>query len=384
MENGHADTAALTWIEKKLKKYDVVFFDVFDTLLKRDVAEPTQVFSLLEAQSRIPGFAESRIKAEISSRSRKTEVTLDDIYADALLKEYAWVKPLEIELELKLSRCNTPVKALYDRCVQSSKRIFIITDMYLPEPAIAAMLKKNGYGHYERLYVSGYEQASKITGDLFRKALRDNRLRAASVMHIGDNVHKDGFGAMKAGILPCLIRTGMSRLEYEKKRTYLTAFCSNRIDGLSSRGERLGFEVFGPLLTAFAQWVHRQVPEGENIFFLARDMDLVYRIYTDFYGSVSQARYLEISRAAVAKSEARFDSHWPAYAREGLPKQRLTKQGIQKELGLEPDCGGDDNRVFDLRDGGADGQLDACLRQIQRTLRQSAGTVDTLALYMVQ
>ena len=205
----YADTAALTWIEKKLKKYVVVFFDVFDTLLKRDVAEPTQVFSLLEARNRIPGFAESRIKAEISSRSRKTEVTLDDIYADALLKEYAWVKPLEIELELKLSRCNTPVKALYDRCVQSSKRIFIITDMYLPEPAIAAMLKKNGYGHYERLYVSGYEQASKITGDLFRKALRDNRLRAASVMHIGDNVHKDGFGAMKAGILPCLIRTGI-------------------------------------------------------------------------------------------------------------------------------------------------------------------------------
>lgn len=380
-----ADAVTLAWIRRKLKKYDVVFFDVFDTLLKRDVTEPTRVFSMLETQNRIPGFTESRIRAESNSRSRKPEVTLDDIYSDDLLKEFQWVKSLEIELEQKLTCCNTPIKAVYDDCVREKKRIFIITDMYLPEAVIASMLKKNGYEQYERLYVSGFEQASKITGDLFRRALQDNRLRAGSVMHIGDNVHKDGIGAIKAGIFPCLIRTKTNRLAYGKNQTDLTAFCSNRIDELPERGEKLGFEVFGPLLVAFTQWVHRQVPKGENVFFLARDMDLVYRIYTDFYGSESRARYLEVSRTSIARSEARFDSHWLAYAWEALPRQQLTKRDLQEELGLEPDTDEDEACVFDLRTEGAEGNVMDYLEQVQTVLKQSAGTGnDTLSEYLAQ
>lgn len=379
------DAVSLAWIRRKLKKYDVIFFDVFDTLLKRDVTEPKQVFFLLETQNRIPGFAESRIHAEINSRSRKSEVTLDDIYSDNLLKEYQWVKPLEIELEQKLSCCNAPIKAVYDYCVREKKRIFIITDMYLPEAVIAFMLKKNGYGQYEKLYVSGFEQASKITGDLFRRVLQDNQLRASSVMHIGDNVHKDGFGAMKAGIFPCLIRTKTNRLAYGKNQTDLTAFCSNRIDELPERGEKLGFEVFGPLLVAFTQWVHRQVPKGEDVFFLARDMDLVYRIYTDFYGSTSRARYLEVSRTSIARSEARFDSHWLAYAWEALPKQLLTKRDLREELGLETDTDEDEACVFDLRTDSAEGNVMNYLEQVQNMLKQSAGMDnDTLSEYLAQ
>ena len=35
-------------LENKLLNYDVISFDIFDTLIKRDIKEPTDVFELIE------------------------------------------------------------------------------------------------------------------------------------------------------------------------------------------------------------------------------------------------------------------------------------------------------------------------------------------------
>ena len=61
----------------KAALYPVVAFDVFDTLIKRDVARPTDLFALLGAD-----FAKARIQAEAEARAAKSgEVTLAEIYA---------------------------------------------------------------------------------------------------------------------------------------------------------------------------------------------------------------------------------------------------------------------------------------------------------------
>ena len=61
----------------KAAPYPVVAFDVFDTLIKRDVARPTDLFALLGAD-----FAKARTQAEAEARAAKSgEVTLAEIYA---------------------------------------------------------------------------------------------------------------------------------------------------------------------------------------------------------------------------------------------------------------------------------------------------------------
>ena len=61
----------------KAAPYPVVAFDVFDTLIKRDVARPTDLFALLSAD-----FAKARTQAEAEARAAKSgEVTLAEIYA---------------------------------------------------------------------------------------------------------------------------------------------------------------------------------------------------------------------------------------------------------------------------------------------------------------
>ena len=65
-------------------QFDAVAFDVFDTLIKRDVAAPTDLFRL-----RGEAFYAARTQAEREARAAKSgEVTLAEIYARPCLSGY--------------------------------------------------------------------------------------------------------------------------------------------------------------------------------------------------------------------------------------------------------------------------------------------------------
>ena len=44
-----------------LEKAEVISFDIFDTLLKRNVPDPNQIFNIVEKKSAVFGFAKKRI-----------------------------------------------------------------------------------------------------------------------------------------------------------------------------------------------------------------------------------------------------------------------------------------------------------------------------------
>lgn len=92
---------------KKVSPYDFVSFDIFDTLLKRDVPSPEDVFSIVEKKTGQIGFAHERIHAEVRCRhlSTKEEITLDDIYLNIDAK-YVNCKRIELEVENLLLKKN--------------------------------------------------------------------------------------------------------------------------------------------------------------------------------------------------------------------------------------------------------------------------------------
>ena len=55
-------------IIKQIDNYDVVSFDIFDTLLKRNVEEPTDIFKYVEKKYNRLGFFDERIEAENKAR----------------------------------------------------------------------------------------------------------------------------------------------------------------------------------------------------------------------------------------------------------------------------------------------------------------------------
>ena len=87
----------------KAALYPVVAFDVFDTLIKRDVARPTDLFALLGAD-----FAKARTQAEAEARAAKSgEVTLAEIYARPCLAGYD--PAAECAAEIACAVPNLPV-----------------------------------------------------------------------------------------------------------------------------------------------------------------------------------------------------------------------------------------------------------------------------------
>ena len=197
---------------RKLKKYKVVSFDVFDTLIERTVKLPSDIFALVGANvlGADNGFVQNRIQAEKEARDRSVsgEVTLEDIYA-GLRTEYGELADRlmneEIELEIKSCTPKTSMTEIYKTATDSCEKVFIISDMYLPSTVIEKMLEKCGINSYLKIYVSNEYDCNKISGRLFERVILDNGINRSDMLHVGDSIKADYLGARKAKISSYLI-----------------------------------------------------------------------------------------------------------------------------------------------------------------------------------
>ena len=118
-------------------RYDAVAFDVFDTLIKRDTAAPTNLFRL-----RGEAFYTARTRAEREARAAKSgEVTLAEIYARPCLARYD--AAAECAAELAACAANKPVLDAVQTLKEQGKKLYYISDMYLPQTQIDALLRRH-------------------------------------------------------------------------------------------------------------------------------------------------------------------------------------------------------------------------------------------------
>ena len=121
-------------IFKRIQRKNIVSFDVFDTLLKRDVAAPEDVFEIVQLQLRKSGspikdYCHMRTDAEKRVRQAhlEREVTLNEIYnyTGYTFEARKELMQLELETEKNLITGNVPIKRIYDRCVKDHKTIYL-------------------------------------------------------------------------------------------------------------------------------------------------------------------------------------------------------------------------------------------------------------------
>ena len=202
----------------------VVSFDIFDTLIKRNVREATDVFSLLE-NAYINQFGHSepikkwRIAAEkeANKRSSYNDVNLDEIYQamEALPEEErGWLKEKEVELELQVTQRNNRLFDIYQWCLAHGKKIILVSDMYLPLDVIEKIVKDAGYREYSKIYLSNCYRERKATGNLFKIALKEEGVLPKEMVHIGDALRGDYMSPLKLGIQAILIRKRDSETKY--------------------------------------------------------------------------------------------------------------------------------------------------------------------------
>lgn len=201
-------------IIKKISKYDVISFDIFDTLIERKVNNPVDIFYLTGCEFFDEDgaiiFKSARIAAERNARekSKTGEVTLDEIYE--CLEGYDEKQKnnfIKTEQEIELEACNQKAEiiSIYKWAIENGKIVILISDMYLPKKQIIQMLYKCGIQQYKYLYVSNEYLKNKLTGRLFDIAVEELEIDKKKMIHIGDSIKADWIGARKVGIDSILI-----------------------------------------------------------------------------------------------------------------------------------------------------------------------------------
>lgn len=202
-------------IKQKIDEKDVISFDVFDTLIQRNVKKPEDIYNLTEKKYnvnsvlQISDYKKTRICAEKAARknSLKEEVTLSEIYKmidiDDPIRQC--LMNMEREIEFASTFPKPKGRELYEYAVQEGKKIVIISDMYLDRKLIGRILEKNGYRGYCELFVSSEYGVKKKTGHLYDKVIAQMGYEPKQMLHIGDNPVSDGISAWRRKISFCIL-----------------------------------------------------------------------------------------------------------------------------------------------------------------------------------
>ena len=217
-----------------IDKFEYVSFDIFDTLVKRCVTNPHDVFDLVDRyckKNEIPvpdDFKDKRITAErMVNQKNKRPSTIREIY-DFFCQEYGG-NPEKLEeteklVELNVCKPNTEIINLYHKCIEAGKKIYVISDMYLDAAFLKKILSNCGIEGYEKIFVSCEYHETKTTGELFKKVIEEKGLEPERWLHIGDNSKGDVGSPKKIGI-------STYQVSYEKPQVYpVKAIISEKLD----------------------------------------------------------------------------------------------------------------------------------------------------------
>ena len=305
-------------IKNIINNAEIVSFDIFDTLLLRPYAKPTDLFKHLSIIHKIENFDYDRIEAEKQSRKRtkKEDVTIDEIYNN-IPQELKYLKEKELKLERQVLTVNKEIKEIFDYAIKNNKDVIICSDMYLPKDFLIEVLKEKGYVGFKNLYVSGEVGKSKYKGTLYKHIIKEYNINPNKIVHIGDNYNDDYKCPKSLGIKAVYYEKAIYKLFKVNNRAKIffnyhqnslsasiilgmnaILFINERIDIKKDYWKYFGAIYGGPISFAFMEWIDFQVKENaiENLLFIARDGFVLQKVYNIIKTTNTDFHYIYASR----------------------------------------------------------------------------------------
>lgn len=308
----------------RLAAYDVVSFDVFDTLLFRCFSDPTDLFHLVGMTLQYPDFKRLRREAEEHARLRKErtagtrEVTLSEIWEElAPLTGVSKETGMQAEWEWERRCCfaNPYMAQVIAELRAMGKTPVALSDMYLGREQIQALLEGCGLGSFPVCLVSGDSGVSKSDGGLYRLLRRMGEGR--TYVHVGDHPHSDCRQALRHGVQGVLY-PNVNHRGNRYRAMDLSALTGSFYRGLVnarihsgqsalSREYEFGFVYGGLFLVGYCRFLNacRRTHSFDKLLFLSRDGFLLQKAYCRMYPEEADtAVYAYWSRLAAVKLTA--------------------------------------------------------------------------------
>ena len=193
----------------ELERAEVISFDFFVRLFMRSICSSQDIFRIMEMQMEIP-FLQMRNRA---IKDLKENYSFDELYSriefleDMPHSQIEQIKNLEIELEKKLLVPRSRIISILRDLLKSNKKVYVISDMYLPKNFYIDVLKKQGIIIPDKFILLSNElNANKLDGTLW-KYYSEEIVKGRRSLHIGDNIKADVEEAKKYN---CLLYTSPS------------------------------------------------------------------------------------------------------------------------------------------------------------------------------
>lgn len=310
---------------KVLLGYDVISFDVFDTLLLRPFQNPVDLFDVVGYRLHFPavftGFKQARREAEREVRDEmeyhkgNREVNIYEIYEKLHTKIGIDIEQgvkTELETEQDYLFANPYMKVVFDILLTQKKTIVLTSDMYIPGNIMEKWLSKCGYSGYSHLYVSCDYQCNKINGDLYNRIKQDYPEK--TIIHVGDNLKADIEGAKRAGI-PAKHYKSVNSMGQKYRGDWMSELIQSAYSGLvnayihNGLNEypffyEYGFIYGGIYILGFCKWMEQRIIEKgiEKVIFLSRDGDIYQKALHRYCTIIEiESEYVYWSRFANMK-----------------------------------------------------------------------------------
>ncbi|WP_264874445.1 HAD-IA family hydrolase [Vibrio agarivorans] len=190
----------------KIQPFDIISFDVFDTLVRRSHYVPDYAKLRLGKQLVSEGifadahaFVKARNEAEFLVRQDKKfqgDVSLFETY-EKLGQLQGWsseqathIAELEFAYDLEMIESKDEVVDVLNHLIGMGKQVYIISDTYYTEYQIVLMLRKAGVTNGYQLFVSSEMGLRKDSGTMWAhvsEMLKDK----TRFVHVGDNAVAD-------------------------------------------------------------------------------------------------------------------------------------------------------------------------------------------------
>ncbi|EOS21343.1 methionine biosynthesis protein MetW [Lachnospiraceae bacterium A4] len=331
---------------KYLKQFDIISFDIFDTLITRKIYRPDDLFKVIGQKVNnilnmnidfygIRKKAEQEVWDEADSETNIHKIYLKFAQlAQIELADAEKIKNIEIETEYEFVIPRRDMRKVFNKLRDNGKRIVLVSDMYLTSDIIEKMLIKCGYSGYHDIWVSCEKKARKDKGDIWELFFKT--YNQENIVHVGDNLRSDIQILSDSGKNTFYVMSPITQFKLSNQYEYIKPFDNNDLsfsiimgmvindkiynspfainkDGKCkiSSEHSVGFIAFGALMTTFMQWIANKSGGNQQLLFLAREgyaLKQLFDVYCQKENISIESSYLLTSRRCASMASIRnFD-----------------------------------------------------------------------------
>ena len=292
-----------------INEAEAISFDLFDTLVVRNVLYSTDVIEITEGKLEAAGydipsdFCTKRISAEKELSRNGKAPSLYEIYLyflkDSKLSQLASDTEYGADFDLLIQRAHVTAFLILAR--QLGKKVYITSDTYYSREQICQILQNNEIKDYDELILSSENCTSK-SGNLYE--ILKETAGTNNLLHIGDDVVSDINNAKEHGIRSFQLYSafelwdlvgGLGLNESINKLSdrirvgmFVASFFNNPFQFETDNkhlhvetSESIGYLFCAPMIMDFVKWFGKIVADRNisNIWFGARDGFLIKKIY---------------------------------------------------------------------------------------------------------